>query len=78
MTAAALRPYIRRERLLVFSAATSLVFLLTGGAPLGSLSNPLSLAVIFVWLFATVLAPRCRLSATPINSPSGWANPTAR
>ena len=46
---------VREEAPLGFSIATCLAFLLLGDAILGRLSNPFWLAVVFVWLFATVL-----------------------
>src|SRR3954451_16217450 len=55
MTARTLSALIRDEWFLAVSAATSLAFLVSGGALLGGLSSPPWLAVIFLWLFAVVL-----------------------
>jgi Ca2+:H+ antiporter len=55
MTLNTLVARIRREWFLGFSVATSLVFLLTDGAPLGSLARPAALSVVFLWLFGTIL-----------------------
>jgi Ca2+:H+ antiporter len=55
MTLSTLVARIRREWFLGFSVATCLVFLLTDGAPLGSLAQPAALAVVFLWLFGTIL-----------------------
>ena len=55
MTVRTLTALIRDEWFLGFSAATSLVFLVSGAAVMDKLANPLWLALIFAWLFAAVL-----------------------
>jgi len=55
MTGRTLLARARAEWFLGLSIATSLVFLLTGGAPLGSLSQPATMLVVFLWLFGTIL-----------------------
>jgi Ca2+:H+ antiporter len=54
-TALELRRGIRREWFLGVSLATVLAFLLHGQTLLGSLSEPLWLGLLFVWLFAAIL-----------------------
>jgi len=55
MTDRTLSARIRQEWFLGFSVATGLVFLLTDGAPFGTLAQPAALSVVFLWLFGTVL-----------------------
>ena len=56
MTARTLLPaLVRDEWFLAVSAATSLAFLVSGGALLGELSSPPWLGFVFLWLFAAVL-----------------------
>jgi len=55
MVFAQVRAFFRAEWLLGFSAASCVIFSMTGGQPLGPLSQPVILAVVFVWLFVTVL-----------------------
>jgi Ca2+:H+ antiporter len=55
ITARMLVKLVRAEWFLVVSAATSLAFLVSGGALLSGLSHPSWLAVVFVWLFMVVL-----------------------
>lgn len=55
MTGTGINPGLRAEAPLLFILATTLVFLVFGKGWLADLSNPLWLALMFAWLFATVL-----------------------
>ncbi len=55
MTGTGINPALRAEAPLLFILATTLVFLVFGKGWLADLSNPLWLALMFAWLFATVL-----------------------
>jgi Ca2+:H+ antiporter len=55
MKSSSFRTFIRHEWFLVCAAATSVVFLVFGHELLRHLANPAWFAVIFVWLFASVL-----------------------
>src|SRR3984957_13638062 len=46
---------LRQEWFLGFSAMTALAFLLFGNTLFGGLAQPLSLSLIFLWLFAAIL-----------------------
>jgi Ca2+:H+ antiporter len=55
VTAGTLSAHLRTEWFLAVSAATSLAFVVSGDLLLGRLSDPLWLAFVFTWLFATIL-----------------------
>jgi Ca2+:H+ antiporter len=46
---------LRQEQSLIASVATTVLFLLFGGAWLANLSNPVWFAFILVWLFTVIL-----------------------
>lgn len=55
MTIGQTRTLLRKEKFLLFSVLTSVVFLCWGPRLFDGLGNPLWLALLFLWLFATIL-----------------------
>ena len=55
MTASSFRTFARHEWFLACAAASSLIFLVFGHVLSQQLSNPVGFAVVFAWLFASVL-----------------------